>query len=80
MITLIVKNLERKRIVIKSQNKTQQNAEDIKFLIQTLSSVDAFDFLDQVTYESKLAYKVQIKKDVLNYINSNTNYQIIDFK
>lgn len=80
LLALISKNLESKRIVVKSQNKTQAHLEDIKFLVQTLSSLDVFNFIDQITYDSKLSYKIQINPDVLNDINSNTKYKISDFK
>jgi hypothetical protein len=53
---------------------------DILSVLQILSGTSSFDFLDQVTYESKLSHKVQISPDTLDYINSNIDYKILDFK
>lgn len=80
LVSLIAKNLENKRISIKSKNNTIQKIKDINFILNTLSGSENFDLLEKVTYESHLAYKIQIKQDVLSHINWNIQNQISWFR
>jgi len=80
LVSLIARNLQNKRIFIETKWKTQHILNDILSVLQILSGTSSFDFLDQVTYESKLSHKVQISPDTLDYINSNIDYKILDFK
>jgi hypothetical protein len=78
---MIINNLTDKRIKydsIKFDNikKTQ---EDIKFLLNTLSSSSTFENIEQVSYEWNNAYKVTIKDNILDFIKEQTNIEISDF-
>ena len=78
---MIINNLTDKRIKydsIKFDNikKTQ---EDIKFLLNTLSSSSTFENIEQVSYEWDNAYKVTIKDNILDFIKEQTNIEISDF-
>jgi hypothetical protein len=48
-------------------------------LLNTLSSSSTFENVEQVSYEWDNAYKIKIKKDILNYIKGQTDIEIVDF-
>ena len=78
---MIINNLSGKWIKydsIKFDNirDTQKN---IKFLLNTLSASSTFENIGQVSYEWDIAYKVTIKKDILDFIKDQTNIEITDF-
>ena len=78
---MIINNLSDKRIKYNSNKfdniKSTQN--DIKFLLNTISSSNTFENIGQVTYEWDIAYKIAIKQDILNFIKNQTNIKISDF-
>lgn len=58
--------------------RNKQN--NIKFLLNTLSSSSTFENVEQVSYEWDIAYKVTIKNDILKYIKEQTDIEITDFE
>lgn len=78
---MIINNLTDKRIKydsIKFDN-VRKKQEDIKFLLNTLSSSSTFENIEQVSYEWNNAYKVTIKDNILDFIKEQTNIEISDF-
>lgn len=78
---MIINNLSGKWIKYESIkfDNTRETQEDIKFLLNTLSSSSTFENIEQVSYEWDNAYKVAIKEDILNFIKEQTNIEITDF-
>lgn len=78
LFLLISKYLENKRIFT---NKDQNNFQkDIIYLLQNISFFNIFENIQTTKYNTKLAYKVQIKENVLNNLNQNQSFQIKDFQ
>lgn len=78
---MIINNLSGKWIKYDSMKleDTRNTQKDIKFLLNTLSSSSIFENVEQVSYEWDNAYKIKIKKDILNYIKGQTDIEIVDF-
>ena len=78
---MIINNLSGKWIKYDSMKleDTKDTQKDIKFLLNTLSSSSTFENVEQVSYEWDNAYKIKIKKDILNYIKGQTDIEIVDF-
>ena len=78
---MIINNLSGKWIKYDSMklDDTRNTQKDIKFLLNTLSSSSTFENVEQVSYEWDNAYKIKIKKDILNYIKGQTDIEIVDF-
>ncbi len=82
LLSLIVKNLENKRIVNnipQHQNMTNLLL-DLNYILATLSSWHIFQMTEQASYEGKLAYKVSLTPEIIQDINTNTDFQIDSFQ
>lgn len=80
LVLLISKNLENKRI---SKNDSHESRffiyQDITFLLQSITNLDVFMLTQTVKYEKNVAYRIQIKPDILEYLNQNLHLKIKDF-
>lgn len=81
MMTLIIENLENKRINYKFPHKSIKNTtQDIKYILDKLSKWEVFNLMEVASYEWKLAYRVELIPNILQDINSNTEIQIDGFQ
>lgn len=81
LMSMISKNLEDKRISLdQDKNNIFLTHKDIKFLLKSIVELEIFYSTQVVKYESNLAYKVQIKPEMLQYLNQNLSFKIDQFE
>lgn len=81
LMKLIAKNLENKWIKTKISNELiKKTKQDMKYILNRISSWYIFELKKIVSYEWDTAYKIDISQNILQDINSNTNIHINTFK
>ena len=79
LFKLIAQNLEWKRIQSQINNDKIKIFQNIKSIINIISSAQNFDYVEAVTYDWLLAYKIQLNSQAISQIKAQTDIEINSF-